>query len=94
MYKGLSVSPLHGSFAAGFAPPASDLENLIAGRERKIGNFIDQAELERQLGGEVDLALSPLTEHFRGELSSLPQNVIDPRLIGHGGLQRRDQWDR
>lgn len=55
MYKGLSYSPMHGSFAPGYEPAPSDLENLIAGRERKISDFVDQSIFESLFSGEVEV---------------------------------------
>jgi len=66
MYKGLSYSPQHGSFAFGTNPGPSDLENMVAGRERKVSDLVDQAVFECLLGGNVDVGLTAGIEHFRG----------------------------
>jgi hypothetical protein len=55
MYKGLSHSPQYGSFAFGTNPGPSDLENLVAGRERKLSDLVDQSVVERQLSGQKDV---------------------------------------
>ena len=55
VYRGISVSPLHGGFAPGYEPKPSDLENLIAGRERELTDLIDQSELKGLFGREVDV---------------------------------------
>jgi hypothetical protein len=57
MYKGLSYSPQYGSFGFGADPGPSDLENLIAGRERKLSDLVDQSVIERLLSGKEHTAL-------------------------------------
>ena len=62
MYKGLSYSPQHGSFAFGIDPGPSDLENLVAGRNRKIADLTDQSVFECLLGGNVDVGVTTRAE--------------------------------
>jgi hypothetical protein len=40
---------MRGGFAPGFDPPPSDLENLIAGRERELGDLILAARRTRDV---------------------------------------------
>jgi hypothetical protein len=81
MYRGLSYSPQHGSFAFVADPGISDLENLIAGRERKICDLMDQSVFERLLGGDVDVGLSASVKHFCGYFGAITQNGVSPLLI-------------
>ena len=57
MYKGLSYSPQYGSFGFGADPGPSELDNLIAGRERKLLDLVDQSTIESLLSGKKDVAL-------------------------------------
>ena len=68
VYRGISVSPLHGGFAQGYEPKPSDLENLIAGRERELADFVDQSEFQSLLSGEVDVLGSTRRQKVGGSL--------------------------
>lgn len=64
MFRLISASPQHGSFAPGFEPPPSDLENLIAGRERELGSQVNQAEFERLIRKRPRKRVAPLRGPF------------------------------
>ena len=81
MYEGLSVSPQHGSFAPGYEPQPSDLDNLIAGRQRKLNDLVDQSVAERVLRGNVHVGLAPLAENGVGELGVGAQDTIGASLV-------------
>lgn len=87
MYKGLSYSPQYGSFAFGTSPGPSDLENLVAGRERKVSDLVDQSVFECLLGRNIDVSLTAGVEHFRGYFGSISQNGIGSLLIRQSGLK-------
>ena len=89
MYKGISVSPSHGGFAPGYEAPPSDLENLVAGREREVGNLMYQAIAERVLRGEVDISGTPSDENLLRDGGSLAQNTLGSGFISLSGIQRR-----
>jgi hypothetical protein len=91
MYKGLSYSPQYGSFAFGIDPGPSDLENLVAGRERKITDLMGQSVFECLLGGNVDICLTTRFEHIRWYFGAIPENGIGSVLISQGGLKCRDE---
>lgn len=89
-YKGLSYSPQYGSFAFGSNPGPSDLENLVAGRERKVCDLMDQSVFECLLGGNVDVRTPSGVEHFGGYFGTLPQNGVRSLLIRQCGLKSGD----
>jgi hypothetical protein len=70
-YKGVSVSPSHGAFAPGYEPPPSDLDNLIAGRQREVGDLMHQAVSERILRGDVDISGTSTGQNFFGNGGTL-----------------------
>lgn len=72
MYKGLSYSPEYGSFAFGADPGPSDLENLVAGRQRKLSDLVDQSVVEGLLSGDKDVALTTSGQNVFGKLGTLP----------------------
>jgi hypothetical protein len=90
MYKGISISPLHGSFAPGYEAPPSDLENLIARRERELADFMDQSVIERLGGREVNVSAASGRENVFGNLGAFTQNAFSARFIAisrdKGGL--------
>lgn len=88
VYRGISVSPLHGGFAPGYDPKPSDLENLIAGRERELADFIDQAEFQSLLSGQVNVFGSTRRQKVGGELGAFPQNGLGSRLVVQGSIKR------
>ena len=67
LYTGLSCSPQYGGFVFGSNPGPSDLDNLIAGGERKLSDLGDQAIFECLLGGddvkEVPRQISPFLDN-------------------------------
>jgi hypothetical protein len=87
MYKGLSYSPQYGSFGFGADPGPSDLENLIAGRERKLSDLVDQSTVERLLSGKKDVALTSRAENVVGHFGALAQNGFCSLLISPGGFE-------
>lgn len=87
MYKGVSVSPAHGSFAPGFVPPPSDLENLVAGGQRKVRDLVDQAVSQRLLRGDVDISGSAGDKHLVGQGGPLPQNAFCPGFVALSGVK-------
>ena len=87
MYKGLSYSPQYGSFAFGTAPGPSDLENLVAGLERKVSDLIDQTVFECLLGGDVNVGLTARVKHFHGHFGAISENGISSLLIRQSGLK-------
>ena len=87
VYRGISVSPLHGSFAPGYEPKPSDLENLIAGRERKLTDLVDQSEFQSLLGGQVDILGPSRSEKIGGHSGALSQNGLGSRFIFQGGIK-------
>ena len=89
-YKGLSYSPEYGSFAFGANPGPSDLENLVAGRERKVADLLDQTIFESLLGGNVDVTLSTRVEHVSRHIGALSQNGIGSLLVRQSGLKSGD----
>jgi hypothetical protein len=87
MYKGLSYSPQRGSFGFGADPGPSDLENLIAGRERKLSDLVDQSVVESLFGGNKDVTLPTRVKNVRGQFGSLAQNGFCSFLVGPGGFK-------
>ncbi len=83
MYRGLSVSPKRGHFAPGTQVVRSDVEDLIAGREREVGNFVYQAEFERLVRGKEKIDISPLGQNGIGNFGSFLENRVDTLLIGN-----------
>ena len=90
MYKGLSYSPQYGSFAFGTSPGPSDLENLVAGRERKVSDLVDQSIFESLLSGNVDVSLTAGVERVRRNLGAISENGISSLLIRQGCLKSGD----
>ena len=90
MYKGLSYSPQYGSFAFGAEPGPSDLENLVAGRQRKVADLVDQSVFECLLGGNVDVALTARVEHFSRHFGTVTENGVSALLIRQRGLKSGD----
>ena len=91
MYKGLSYSPQYGSFAFGTNPGPSDLENLVAGRERKVSDLVDQTVFECLLGGDVDVRLTAGVQHVSGYFGAVSENGVGSLLIRQRGLKSGDQ---
>lgn len=85
-YRGVSASPLHGSFTPGFDPGPSDLENLRAGRERKLGDLVDQSEFERLVSSQIDIAAPPRGENIIGNARPVAQNLFSSLLVRQGSL--------
>lgn len=71
MYRGLSVSPKRGYFAPGTEPVRSDVEDLIAGREREIANFVHQAVFERLIRGEKQIDAPASGQNLIGNRGSI-----------------------
>lgn len=71
MYRGLSVSPKRGYFAPGTEHVRSDVEDLIAGREREVANFVHQAVFERLIRGEKQVDAPALSQNFIGNRGSI-----------------------
>jgi len=90
MYKGLSYAPQYGSFAFGTSPGPSDLENLVAGRERKLSDLVDQSVFECLLGRDVDVRLTAGVEHFRGHFGAVSENGVGSLLVRQRGLKSGD----
>jgi hypothetical protein len=88
MSRYISASPQHGTFAPGFEPPKSDLENLIAGRERELGDLVNQTEFERLLRGDVEFTLSSGLQHGIGHPGALSQNAFSALFVRQGCLKR------
>lgn len=88
MYKGISVSPLHGSFAPGVQPGPSDLEYLVSGRQREVADLLHQAELQSVSGVKVDIAGFASRENVVGNSSPFSQNVFGSGLVFGGGVKR------
>ena len=90
MYKGISISPLHGSFASGYVPPPSDLEKLIAGRESESADVVNQPVLQSLIRGNVDVVGSTTRQNAFRNRGSLTQNVVCASFVmqsgGQGGL--------
>jgi hypothetical protein len=83
MYKGISISPLHGSFAPGYEPPPSDLENLVAGRHREVGDLMHQAVSEHVLRGDKDVAGAPGSQNVlwvKREISLRKGGLMPPDM--------------
>jgi hypothetical protein len=88
VYK--SYSPQYGSFGFGADPGPSDLENLIAGRERKLSDLVDQSVIERLLSGEQHAALPSGAEDVRGYLGPTAENGFGSLLVSFGRLKSVD----
>ena len=86
IYRGISISPMHGSFVPGYDPPPSDLENLVAGRERELGNLVNQAVVQGILGGQINVPVAPRTKDIFGNVSSLSQNILSSFLVSQGRI--------
>ena len=87
MYKGLSISPLHGSFAPGVDPGPSDLENLITGRQNEVGNFVNQGMFEGILGRKIDVPAAPSAQNVFGQMGALSQNVLCASFVLQSGIK-------
>jgi len=90
MSRHISASPQFGSFAPGYEPPPSDLENLVSGRENELGNRIDQAVFQRFVSGEVQLTPPTRFEQGVGQFGTFSQNALSALLLSQGGLKVRD----
>jgi len=86
-YRGVSISPLHGSFAQGYEPKPSDLENLVAGRERELTDFVNQSEFESLLSGEINVFRSTSGEKIGRDSRALSQNGLSSRLVLQGSVK-------
>src|SRR5215469_758065 len=86
MRQHVSVSPLHGSFAPGYEPGPSDLENLASGRETELPDLVYQAKLQRFLSGHVDVLRQPLGQEVLGDTCPLAQNSVGSLLFMQGRL--------
>ena len=85
-YRGLSLSPQHGSFPAGFNPGPSELENLTAGRERKLSDLVDQAVYERLVGGHIDVPAASSIQNSVGNAGLSSQNSFSALLVRYRGF--------
>lgn len=81
VYKGISASPLHGSFAPNYEPEMSDLDNLVAGWQRKVGDLVDQSVAERILSRDVHVGFSPLVENLGGQTGVSAQDTFSSILV-------------
>lgn len=71
MYKGLSVSPQAVFVAPGYDVPPSEVEDLVAGRQREIGNLMYQAVFKRLIRGEENVTASTPAQNLLGNGGSL-----------------------
>ena len=85
MIKYVSMSPLHGSFAPGYEPGPSDLEQLIAGRQREVPDLVHQAALKRLGGGKIDVLGQPSAEDVLRDPGALAENSLGSLLIMQRG---------
>ena len=65
-YRSLSVSPQTVIVAPGYEAPPSEVEDLIAGRERKRANFMYQAIFKRLIRGEKDVEVAAVAQNLLG----------------------------
>lgn len=86
MYRGVSVSPQHGSFAPGVDPRPSDVEDLIAGRQRELPNFVRQAVFESLLRGEVHICGAAPGQDAFCDGRALAQNIFKAGLVSERGV--------
>ena len=63
MTKTLSVSPQRVVLAPGYAAPASEVEDLIAGRQRERTDVVYQSIFQRLIRGEEDFQAAPLAQN-------------------------------
>lgn len=77
---------MHGSFAPGYDPPPSDLENLIAGRERELGNLVNQTVAQGILGGQVNVPSASGGKDIFGNPGTLSQNILSAFLVSQGRI--------
>ena len=87
MYKGVSASPMHGSFAPGYDPGPSDLENLIAGRQRKIPDLMNQPVRESLLSGNVDIPETSGVQNLVGNVGPLAQDRFNALFVALSGSE-------
>jgi len=66
MRKSLSVSPQTVIVAPGYDVPASEVEDLIAGRKRERANLVYQAIFKRLLRGEKDIETAAVAQNLWG----------------------------
>ena len=66
MYRGLSVSPQTIIVAPGYPVPASEVEDLIAGRKREVADLMYQAVFKRLVRGEKDIDAAPVGQNVLG----------------------------
>lgn len=71
MTRTLSVSPQRVVVAPGHSAPTSEVEDLIAGRQREVSNFVYQAEFKRLVSGEKDVNAPALGQNVLRNLGPL-----------------------
>ncbi len=82
---------MHGSFAPGYDPPSSDLDNLVSGRKRELSDLVDQSVSERLLRGDPDLGSSSGRQNVLGQIGSLSQDSLSSGLVSLGSVKRRQE---
>mgnify|MGYP001551739600 CR=1 FL=1 len=81
VYRGISASPQHGSFGPNYDPPPSDLDDLVAGRQRKLTDLVDQTVAERVISGDVNVTFAALAENRIGQLGVVAEDAFGALLV-------------